>query len=83
MLSAIIQQIFSARFNSNKFSENNRFYKNKKNDKVPQVLIIKTKIYITYLTVGHSLLGQVIVDDKCVLAIVSEVLSHGATRVWR
>ena len=28
------------------------------------------------------LLGQIIIDDQGVLAIVPEVLSHGAARVW-
>jgi len=28
------------------------------------------------------LLGQIIIDDQGMLAVVSEVLSHGAARVW-
>lgn len=34
-----------------------------------------------YLTVGNSLLGQIVVDDEGVLAVVTEELSHGAARV--
>jgi hypothetical protein len=33
-----------------------------------------------HLTVGNGLLGQVIVDDQGVLSVVTEPLSHGATR---
>ena len=32
-----------------------------------------------HLTVGNGLLGQIVVDDKSVLAVVTEPLSHGAT----
>jgi len=34
-----------------------------------------------HLTVGHSLLGQIVVDDQGVLALVAEVLAHGASGV--
>mmetsp|Transcript_11764 Transcript_11764/g.21834 ORF Transcript_11764/g.21834 Transcript_11764/m.21834 type:complete len:328 (-) Transcript_11764:43-1026(-) len=34
-----------------------------------------------HLTVGHSLLGQIIVEDHSVLAIISEVLAHSTTSV--
>merc|ERR1711953_35936 len=34
-----------------------------------------------HLSVGHGLLGQVVKDDDGVHAVVSEVLSHGHTRV--
>merc|ERR1739847_212795 len=34
-----------------------------------------------HLSVGHGLLGQVVEDDDGVHAVVSEVLSHGHTRV--
>jgi hypothetical protein len=37
----------------------------------------------THLTVGNGLLGQVVVDDKSVLAVVTEPLSHGASSEWR
>ena len=37
----------------------------------------------TYLTIGHGLLGEVIVKDHRVLAVVAEVLSDGGTRVRR
>jgi hypothetical protein len=33
-----------------------------------------------HLTVSHSLLGQIIVDDEGVLAVVTEPLSHGTAR---
>jgi len=33
-----------------------------------------------HLTVSNGLLGQVIVDDQGVLSVVTEPLSHGATR---
>lgn len=41
------------------------------------------KIYktILYLSVGDGLLGQIVVDDECVLAVVSEELSHCTTWV--
>ena len=34
-----------------------------------------------HLSVGHGLLGQVVEDDDSVHAVVSEVLSHGDSRV--
>jgi len=34
-----------------------------------------------HLTVGDSLLGEIVVDDEGVLAVVTEVLSHGGTGV--
>ena len=34
-----------------------------------------------HLTVGNSLLGEIIVDDKSVLSIVAEEFSNGASRV--
>lgn len=34
-----------------------------------------------HLTVGNSLLGQIIVDDQGVLALVTEVFTHGTARV--
>ena len=34
-----------------------------------------------HLTVGNSLLGQIVVDDEGVLRVVTEVLTDGATRV--
>lgn len=34
------------------------------------------------LTIGHSLFGQVIIDDQGVLSIITEVFTHGASRVW-
>ena len=36
-----------------------------------------------HLTVGDGLLGQVIVDDKGVLAVVAEPLAHGTAREGR
>lgn len=33
-----------------------------------------------HLSVGDGLLGKIVVDDASVLAVVSEPLSHGATR---
>ena len=36
-----------------------------------------------HLTVGHRLFGQVVEDDERVLAVVAEVLAHGAARVGR
>lgn len=36
-----------------------------------------------HLTVGNSLLGQIVVDDESVLAVVTEELAHGAARVGR
>lgn len=36
-----------------------------------------------HLTVGHGLLGQVVVEDDGVLAVVAEVLSDGRSRVGR
>ena len=32
------------------------------------------------MTIGNGLLGQIVVDDKSVLAVVTEPLSHGAAR---
>lgn len=34
------------------------------------------------VTICPHLFGQVIIDDQGVFAVVSEVLSHGAARVW-
>jgi hypothetical protein len=34
------------------------------------------------LTVGNSLFGKIIVEDHSVLAVVSEVLTHGTAGVW-
>jgi len=34
-----------------------------------------------HLTVGHGLLGQIVVDDKAMLAVVSEVLTNGAAGI--
>ena len=36
-----------------------------------------------HLAVGDGLLGQIVVDDERVLAVVTEVLTHGGTRVGR
>mmetsp|Transcript_1347 Transcript_1347/g.3373 ORF Transcript_1347/g.3373 Transcript_1347/m.3373 type:complete len:351 (+) Transcript_1347:318-1370(+) len=36
-----------------------------------------------HLTVGHSLLGKIIVEDNGVLAVVTEVLAHGGASVGR
>jgi len=36
-----------------------------------------------HLSVGNSLLGQIVVHDKSVSSVISEPLAHGATRVWR
>lgn len=36
-----------------------------------------------YLTVSDGLLGQIVVDDQGVLAVVAEELSHGAAGVRR
>lgn len=36
---------------------------------------------LMYLTVGNSLLGQIVEDDEGVLSIVTEELSHGATGI--
>lgn len=36
-----------------------------------------------HLTVGHSLLRQVIEDDEGVASVVTEELAHGGTRVRR
>ena len=35
-----------------------------------------------HLSVGNSLLGEIVVDDEGVLAVVSEVLTDGASGVW-
>ena len=35
-----------------------------------------------HLTVSDSLLGEIVVDDEGVLAVVTEVLANSATRVW-
>lgn len=35
----------------------------------------------TYLTVGNSLFRQIIINNQSVFAVVSEVFTHGATRV--
>lgn len=35
------------------------------------------------LAVGHGLLGQIVVDDEGVLAVVAEELSHRTARVRR
>ena len=35
-----------------------------------------------HLSVGHSLLGQVVKDDDSVHAVVSEEFSHSYSRVW-
>src|SRR6059058_3475801 len=35
------------------------------------------------LPVGDRLLGQVIINNECVLAVVHEVLAHGDARVGR
>ena len=34
-----------------------------------------------HLTVGNSLLGEIIIDDKSVLSIVAEEFSNGTSRV--
>ena len=34
-----------------------------------------------HLTVGHSLLGQIVIDDQGVLSLVAEIFTHGAARV--
>lgn len=39
--------------------------------------------FVDYLTVGNGLLGQVIVEDHGVLAVVAEVLSDRRTGVGR
>ena len=36
-----------------------------------------------HLTIGHSLLGQVIVDDQSVFAIVTEPFTHSASKERR
>merc|ERR1712190_180864 len=36
-----------------------------------------------HLPISYSLLGQVIVEDHCMLAIVTEVLGHGTSSVRR
>src|SRR5690606_19985977 len=33
------------------------------------------------LAIGHSLLGQVVIDDQGVFTAITEVFAHGATRV--
>ena len=33
------------------------------------------------MTVRRRLLGQVIIDDQCVLSLVTEVFAHGASRI--
>ena len=35
-----------------------------------------------HLAVGHSLLGQIVIDDEGVLAVVTEPLAHCASREW-
>jgi len=35
-----------------------------------------------HLSVGNSLLGQIVVHNKSVSSVISEPLAHGATRVW-
>jgi hypothetical protein len=35
-----------------------------------------------HLTVGNSLLGQIVVDDDGVLSVITEPLTHGASREW-
>ena len=35
-----------------------------------------------HLTVGNGLLGEIVVDDKGVLSVISEVLTNSASRVW-
>ena len=35
-----------------------------------------------HLTVGNSLLGQIVIDDQSMFAVVTEVFSHGASSVW-
>ena len=34
-----------------------------------------------HLTVGDGLLGEIVIDDKSVLGVVTEVLTNGASRV--
>ena len=35
-----------------------------------------------HLSVGDGLLGKIVIDNKGVLGVVTEVLSNGASRVW-
>ena len=35
-----------------------------------------------HLSVGNSLLGEIVIDDEGVHAVVSEVLTDGATGIW-
>jgi len=34
------------------------------------------------LSVGDGLLGEIVIDDKSMHGVVSEVLSDGASRIW-
>ena len=35
-----------------------------------------------HLAVGDGLLGEIVIDDKGVLGVVTEVLSNSTSRVW-
>lgn len=35
-----------------------------------------------HLTVSNGLLGQIVIEDDSVTAVISEPFTHGATRVW-
>jgi len=35
-----------------------------------------------HLTVGNGLLGKIVIDNKSVLSVITEVFSNGASRVW-
>ena len=34
------------------------------------------------MTVSNGLLGQIVIEDDSVTAVISEPFTHGATRVW-